>query len=320
MVPREPAADYAGSFHVPVLCHAVVEALVTSLGGPYVDATLGGGGHTAALLDAGATVVGVDRDREAIDATRRRLSARVSSGQLRTIHGNFAELAALLANEGITGVRGLLLDLGVSSHQIDTARRGFSYRIDAPLDMRMSSDEELDAADIINRWSERELRQLLREYGEEPRAARIARKVVAARPVNSTGQLARIVRAAVNTRREAKTLSRVFQAVRIAVNDELRNLEKALLAAEHILERGGRMAVISYHSLEDRRVKRTFRHGNVRGEPVRDVFGTPISPWRAMTRRPITPDDREIVANPRARSARLRVAERTSTAATATTC
>ena len=320
MVSRGPAAANAGSFHVPVLCHAVVEALVTSPGDVYVDATLGGGGHTAALLDAGATVVGIDRDPEAIGATRRRLSTRVSSGQLRTIHGNFAELEMLLAQEGITDVRGLLLDLGVSSHQIDTPRRGFSHRSDAPLDMRMDGEGDLDAGDIINRWSERNLRQLLREYGEEPRAARIARRVVAARPLNTTAHLARIVRAAVNVRHEAKALARVFQAVRIAVNDELHNLEKALLAAERILARGGRMAVISYHSLEDRRVKRTFRFGNLRGEPVRDVFGTPILPWRAMTRRPIMPDYREIMANPRARSARLRVAERTSTAATVPTC
>ena len=204
----------------------------------------------------------------------------------------------------------MLLDLGVSSHQIDTPERGFSFDADGPLDMRMGDDAPLDAATIVNTWSEADLRHLLRTLGEEPRAPKLARRIVEARPLETTGDLADVVRRTVPYRETGKTLARVFQAVRIAVNDELGALERALAGALAVLRPGGRVAVISYHSLEDRRVKRYLRYGNFEGEPVRDFYGNLQTPWRQVVRKPITADEAEIRANPRARSARLRVAEK----------
>lgn len=302
---------YATGYHAPVLYKAVVEGLITDPAGCYVDATLGGGGHAAALLDALAPegrVLGIDQDADALAAAEARLAAE--AGRFRAIRGNFGDLARLLEAEGVAAVDGLLLDLGVSSHQLDTAGRGFSYRAGAPLDMRMDTRSGLSADEVVNAWSEAALRKLLYDYGEEPRAARVARAIVAARPVETTGALAAAVRSAVPERDEVKTLSRVFQAIRIAVNDELAVLERALEAATRLVRAGGRMAVISYHSLEDRRVKRFFRYGNLQGEPVRDFYGNLLAPWRELTRKPVEAGPAEVARNPRARSARLRIAER----------
>lgn len=303
---------YATPFHAPVLCHAVLEALVTQDAGLYVDATLGGGGHSAALLDRlspGGSVVGLDQDEDALAEAFARLSG---DPRFRTLYGNFGRLEALLSAVGITHVDGLLLDLGVSSHQLDMPQRGFSHRAEAPLDMRMGMHMARTAADIVNTSAEAELRQVLYTWGEESRAPSICRAIVRARPLTTTTELASVVRSAVPRRHEAKALARVFQAIRIAVNDELASLESVLDAAARLIRPGGRMVVISYHSLEDRRVKRIFRHGNLQGEPIRDVYGTPITPWRALMRKPVSPSSEEIAANPRARSARLRAAERTS--------
>ena len=297
-------------FHVPVLCHAVLEALVTHHTGLYVDATVGGGGHSAAILDvlgASATVIGIDRDEEALAVATGRLG---HDARFSTLHGNFGDMETLLVATG--AVDGLLLDLGVSSHQLDTGRRGFSHRMAASLDMRMDTSSRMTAAEVVNTWEEGELRRALFAWGEESLASPISRAIVAARPVRSTTELARVVRSAVPLRREARALARVFQAIRIAVNDELGCLERALLAGSRVVKTGGRMVVISYHSLEDRRVKRMFRHGNLRGEPIRDLYGTPVSAWRALTQKPVFPDPEEVAANPRARSARLRAAEKTS--------
>lgn len=204
----------------------------------------------------------------------------------------------------------MLLDLGVSSHQIDVATRGFSYSAEGRLDMRMDRRSGLTADEIVNRWSQSELRRVLHEYGEEPRAGRISKAIVAERPVETTRQLAEIVRSQVRQQDELKTLSRVFQGLRIAVNGELERLEEALIAGLRLIKPGGRMAVISYHSLEDRRVKRFFRYGNLEGEPVHDFYGNLLTPWRELTRKPIEADEAEIRLNPRSRSARLRIAER----------
>ena len=201
-------------------------------------------------------VLGVDQDAEALAAARARLAAEAEAGRFRAVQGNFGDLAPLLAREGVAQVDGLLLDLGVSSSQLDTAERGFSYRAGAPLDMRMDAGGGVSADAVVNAWSEAELRRALFAYGEEPRASRIARAIAAARPVETTDALAAVVRGAVPERDEVKTLSRVFQAIRIAVNDELAVLERVLEAATRVVRPGGRMAVISYHSLEDRRVKR----------------------------------------------------------------
>lgn len=309
--------EYGSSFHTPVLYKAVIEGIVTEFGGVYVDATLGGGGHSAALLDVlspRGRVVGIDQDVEALEAARSLLAADIERGRFTALKGNFEHLELLLAEVGLTRVDGLLLDLGVSSHQLDTAERGFSYLAEAPLDMRMDPHVELSAWDVVNTWDERDLKDVLSAYGEEPRSGRIAHAIAGARPLKSTQELADIVRQHVPTRDEIKSLSRVFQALRITVNREIEVLEKVLQAAVVVLRPGGRVAVISYHSLEDRRAKRFFRFGNFEGEPVRDLYGTLQTPWRELTRKPIRPDEAEIKANPRARSARLRIAERAAAA------
>lgn len=310
----ERDGPYGSEYHVPVLCKAVTERILTNLGGVYVDATLGGGGHSAALLDALSSrgrVIGIDQDVEAIDAARSRLAADIERGRFKTVRGNFEHLERLLEEVGETQVDGLLLDLGVSSHQLDTASRGFSYLVEGDLDMRMDVHAGFSAHDVVNSWDERELKEVFYAFGEEPRAKQIARAIVEARPVTTTTDLGAIIRASVPQRDEVKSLSRVFQSLRIAVNRELEVLERALAAAVHVVRAGGRMAVISYHSLEDRRVKRYFRYGNFEGEPLRDVYGNLLAPWKELTRKPLRPDEAEMEANPRARSARLRVAART---------
>ena len=315
--PADPDTDplrYASAYHAPVLSETVVEELVTDPAGLYVDATLGGGGHSAALLDALAAegrVIGIDQDAEAIAEARQRLASAIEAGRFRAVQGNFGNLERLLRELGHGQVDGLLLDLGVSSHQFDAGERGFSFQAEAPLDMRMDRRTGLTADEIVNRWRQPEIARVLRDYGEEPRAWKIARAIVAARPVETTTALADIVRRVVPTREEVKSLVRVFQGLRIAVNGELERLEQALAAAVRVVRPGGRVAVLSYHSLEDRRVKRFLRYGNLRGEPVRDFYGNLITPWREVTRKPLGATEAEVTANPRARSARLRVAERT---------
>ena len=314
--PRGEGGDpsrYASEYHAPVLCDNVVQGLVTDSNGVYVDATLGGGGHSAALLDRlgpRARVYGIDQDRDAIEEARRRLGKEVDAGRFVPIRGNFADMNALLESYSVRRVDGLLMDLGVSSHQIDAAERGFSFQHAGSLDMRMDDRLGFSAHDLVNTWDFDALRHALRAYGEEPQAARIARRIIAARPLETTAELAREVRAVVPDRQASKTLARVFQALRIAVNEELHVLEKALLASVDLVRPGGRVAIISYHSLEDRRVKRFLRYGNFEGRPMRDVYGHLIAPWRPLSQKAIRPDGREISLNPRARSARLRIAER----------
>ncbi len=298
------------AFHTPVLCHTVLELLVTAKDGVYVDATLGGGGHSAALLAAlapGARVIGIDCDAEAIEAARVRLQAASNFVALR---GNFSSLPAMLETQGIRQVDGLVLDLGVSSHQLDHAQRGFSHRYGGALDMRMNQQTGTRAAVLINEWPPEALAKALFRWGEEPRARRITQAIVKARPITTTTALASIVRSAVPARHEAKTLARVFQAIRIGVNGELQELESVLKQAPDVVKVGGRFVVISYHSLEDRRVKRVMRHGNLAGEPIRDLYGRSLSPWRALLKKPATAGQDEMRHNPRARSAKLRAATR----------
>ena len=305
--------QYATDYHAPVLWKKVVDMLVTDPAGIYVDATLGGGGHAKALLDALAPdgrVLGIDRDPEALSEARERLRDAHEAGRFTAVHGNFGQLQALLESEGAAPVDGVLLDLGLSSHQIDEAERGFSFQAEGPLDMRMNPERGLTAAEIVNDWSEGELRRIFFEFGEERHSSRIARAIIEARPLGTTEDLADTVRSVVPTRDEVKTLARIFQAIRIAVNAELDVLEQALEQATEVVRTGGRMAVISYHSLEDRRVKRYFRYGNFEGDPVRDLYGNLIAPWSEINRKPIEATEDEVDANPRARSARLRVAER----------
>lgn len=305
--------QYATTYHAPVLSHEICDRLVTDASGCYVDATLGGGGHAAALLDEladDALVLGIDQDADAIAAARTRLSDAVDAGRFRAVRGNFGSLADLLRAEDVGAVDGVLLDLGVSSHQIDTPERGFSFQREGPLDMRMDPSRGVTAHQMVNAWDDRDLRDVLYRYGEERRAPQIVRAIVDARPLETTGELADAVRRAVPEPDEVKSLARVFQALRIAVNDELDALERALEQSTEVVRTGGRIAVISYHSLEDRRVKRYLRYGNFDGNPVRDLYGTLVAPWEEVVRGPIEASDDEVAANPRARSARLRVAQR----------
>ena len=304
--------------HQPVLVAEVVAALGPPSHGLVVDATVGLGGHAEAILDAapGVTLLGLDVDRAALELARPRLERFGERAQLR--RRSYRDLADLLDEEGTPDVAGVLFDLGVSSLQLDTPARGFSFRHDAPLDMRFSG-EGMTAAELLASADERELERILREFGEEPFARRIARAIAHARDrgeVQSTKELHRLVLAVVKHRRGAiDPATRTFQALRIAINQELSGLPSALNQAAAALRPAGRLAVIAFHSLEDRVVKRTFRHLSGRcvcapGTPMCSC--SPRSLLEIRTAHPIRPGDDELAANPRARSARLRVAERRS--------
>ncbi len=306
---------HEAGFHRPVLAAEAAELLVADPQGVYVDATLGGGGHTRrvlARLGAAGRLVGVDRDPDALEACRE----LESDPRVTLVHGRFGALRAILASLGLERVQGILVDLGMSSHQVDRPERGFSFLHDGPLDMRMDPGEGFSAADLVNRLDERELARILREYGEEPRARRVAAAIVRARrrgPIRTTGQLARVVEEALGRRGGRHPATRTFQALRIAVNRELEELDALLGDLPHLLAPGGRVVAIAYHSLEDRRVKRAFRDGEPRcrcpPHALRCVCGRPG--WiRVLTRKAVRPSPDEVEANPRARSARLRAAER----------
>ncbi|MEM1271309.1 MAG: 16S rRNA (cytosine(1402)-N(4))-methyltransferase RsmH [Bacteroidota bacterium] len=305
---------HATGYHAPVLSHAVVEELVTNTSGVYVDATLGGGGHSEALLEQlepDGRVIGIDQDPDALAAAEARLQTAFGN-RFTAVRSNFRDLVTVVEQLGLVAVDGILLDLGVSSHQIDTPARGFSYMADGPLDMRMNPDGLLTASDLINTWDARELARVFRTHGQEPRAWRLAQQIVKARPIASTRALADVLERAVPSKDRVKTLARVFQALRIQVNEEMDVLETVLTGALQVLKPGGRIAVISYHSGEDGRVKRFLRFGNFEGQAQRDFFGNLITPWVLLTRKPINADPEEINLNPRARSARLRIAEKRS--------
>jgi 16S rRNA (cytosine1402-N4)-methyltransferase len=255
-------------------------------------------------------VIGVDQDSDAIAETSERLAPAIQKGRLSIVQGNFANLPVLLDTLNISAIDGILLDLGVSSHQFDAGHRGFSHRLNGPLDMRMDVQMSESAGDLLARLDEFELRRILRKYGEEPRARAIAHAMLADGPPSTTAELAAIIDRVVSGPQRSKSLARVFQALRIAVNDEVEVLLQVLRDATDLVKPGGRIAVIAYHSLEDRPVKRFLRYGNLKGEPVRDVMGNLIAPWRPINRRPIAADEEEVQRNPRSRSARLRLAER----------
>ena len=303
--------------HIPVLLHEAVDALQPRAGGRYVDGTFGAGGYTTAMLDrADCQVIAIDRDPDAIGAGRA-LAERYAP-RLRLIEGRFGDMAELLSAEGVDDIDGVALDLGVSSMQFDQADRGFSFRASGPLDMRMEKSGP-SAADLVNEADEAELADIIFRYGEERRSRRVARAIVEARKqkrIETTGELAEIVRRAVGPqgRDESDPATRTFQALRIAVNDELGELERGLAAAEQVLAPGGRLAVVSFHSLEDRAVKEFVRAragrmpGPSRHAPPR--ADAEVAKLRDLTRKPVLPSAAEIAANPRARSARLRVAEK----------
>jgi len=307
------------SAHIPVLADAVLAALAPRDDATYIDATFGAGGYSEAILGAArCRVFGIDRDPDAV--ARGQALAAKHGGRLTLIAGPFGDMERLIGPLSPGPIAGIAFDLGVSSMQIDQADRGFSFRQDGPLDMRMSRDGE-SAADLLARLSERDLAELIRDLGEERFAGRVARAITAARgrqPLTTTGALAEIVRAAVPRHEPGlDAATRTFQALRISVNDELGELDRGLAAAERLLMPGGRLAVVSFHSLEDARVKTFLRR---RGEAERGSRhlpprpGGPAPSFALHARRPVRPGADEIARNPRARSARLRWAERTAAA------
>jgi len=303
--------------HTTVLLHEAIDALVTQPDGIYVDGTFGRGGHTRELLSRlgpGARVIGIDRDPVAVAAAKDGPDA-VRDPRFEIVHASFAQLPAALAERGITKITGLLLDLGVSSPQIDTPGRGFSFRFDGPLDMRMDTTRGETAADFLARADERHIAEVIRDYGEERFAVSIAKAIVALRdagtPVRTTRELSAVVARSVKTREAGQDpATRTFQALRIFVNAELEELEQVLNAALDLLATGGRLAVISFHSLEDRIVK-TFIARESRAEIDRRApFAPPARALRLHALGRIKPGPTEVLNNGRARSAILRVAER----------
>lgn len=316
-----PAPENAGvpAPHVPVLLGEVIAGLAVAPGETHVDGTFGAGGYTRAMIEKGAArVYAFDRDPDAI--TEGEALAASSGGRLTLVPERFSRMRQALAARDVDSVDGVTLDIGVSSMQLDRAERGFSFQGDGPLDMRMARDGE-SAADFLNHASEEEIAGVIYRYGEEPKSRRIARAIVAARPVERTGQLAEIVRKALGWHAGMKKdpATRTFQAIRIHLNEELQELEGGLEAAEQVLKPGGRLAVVTFHSLEDRMVKRFLkeRSGDVpsgsRHLPVRSG-NRPDSTFEAVA-KPVKAGEAEIKANPRARSATLRVARRTSASA-----
>ena len=296
-------------YHIPVMLDESVSALVNSPVGTYADATFGGGGHTAELLSRlqdGARVIAFDRDGEA-------LQNAPDDPRLTLVHNNFRFIENYARHLGVR-FDGILADLGVSSHQFDTAGRGFSFRYeDAPLDMRMNGEGRTTAADIVNTYSVEDLERILRLYGEVDGARRAAQLIVAARDeseIRTTGDLDRAVARLLPKGAEHKALAKIYQALRIEVNQEMRSLEKFLQGATASLKEGGRLVVITYHSLEDRMVKNFIKAGNVEGREEKDMYGRVNTPLEAVNRKPILPQENEIASNTRARSAKLRIAER----------
>ena len=287
--------------HTPVLLEATLRLLQPRADGTYIDATLGAGGHAEALLQASdptGRLLGLDQDTTALHLARTRLALYGERATL--VHANFRDLSRVAHAHGWTAADGILLDLGLSSMQLDQAERGFAFSHAAPLDMRMDPTQGLSATDLVNTLPERELADLIYEYGEEPASRRIARAIVAARPVETTTQLAQVVArvAGGKGRWRIHPATRTFQALRIAVNDELGALKAVLPQAVSLLTPGGRLAVISFHSLEDRIVKQFMRDETQQGRLL------------TLTRKPVTADETETAANSRARSAKLRAAER----------
>lgn len=303
--------------HIPVLLHETLEHLNLTPDGIYVDGTMGGGGHSIEILKRIAStgkLIGIDRDPAAIIATSERLVDY--SDSFTAVHGNFADIQEILSNLNIENIDGMMMDLGVSSHQLDAKERGFTFHEDVALDMRMDTTQRFSAYEVVNGYSADELTRIIRDYGEERWAKRIAQFVVDNRPINSTGRLVEVIKMAVPVaaRRDGPhPARRTFQAIRIEVNQELGLLEGAVREAVSVLKPRGRLCIITFHSLEDRIVKNTFRSLK---QPCTCPPTSPICICgkkpvvEIITRKPIIPSDEEIEANPRSRSAKLRVCEK----------
>ena len=306
--------------HIPVLKNEVIGLLKPERGGVFVDGTLGGGGHAEAVLSrlpGDGLLIGIDRDPDALEAAGERL--RPFGDRFRALHGNFFEMKSLLQGEGVSGADGILLDLGVSSHQLDTPGRGFSYQVDAPLDMRMDQGAAFSAYDVVDGYSKQELTRILFAFGEERFAPRIAERIVTEReraPIRSTGALSELVRAAIPARYRNEPqhpARRTFQAIRIEVNGELEGLNQAVNDAHDLLKSGGRLCIITFHSLEDRIVKNAFRTFEQpctcpKSAPVCVCGRKPTA--RVLTRKPVTASEEELKTNSRSSCAKVRCIEK----------
>ena len=295
-------------YHNPVLRQLSIDYLVTNPDGIYVDVTYGGGGHSRAILEKlnGGRLIAFDQDADA-------QSQLIDDERFTFVASNFKNLGRFLKYHQAYPVDGILADLGVSSHQFDTPERGFSYREDGALDMRMNTQSEKSAQDIVNQYDEKALSDIFYRYGELPDGRALARRIIKAReeqPILTTGQLVEALRPSLLRGKENKSLSKIFQAIRIEVNQEMSVLETFLTQTVDALKVGGRLVIISYHSLEDRMVKNFMRSGNLDGEVEKDFYGNPQTPFKLVTKKAVQPDMEEISVNPRARSAKLRVAEK----------
>lgn len=294
------------NYHEPVLLNESIDGLNIKPDGVYVDVTFGGGGHSREILkrlDENGKLVGFDQDPDA-------LKNAIQDQRFTLVNQNFQFMHSALRSLGIQQVDGILGDLGVSSHQFDTADRGFSLRFDAPLDMRMDQKQDLTAEKIINGYEYETLARLLREFGEVDKAGKIAAKIIASRPIATSAQLLAILEQMAPGGKEHKFYAQVFQALRIEVNNEINVLKELLDQSLTLIKPGGRLVIISYHSLEDRLVKNFMRSGDVEGKMTKDFFGNLIRPFKPIQSKSIVPSENEIAQNNRARSARLRIAER----------
>lgn len=296
-------------YHEPVLLKEAIEGMNIRAGGIYVDATYGGGGHSKAILEklGNGKLFAFDQDKDAIKNA-------VQDKRFTLITSNFRFIKRFMRYNNTLLADGILADLGISSHQVNTASRGFSTRFESPLDMRMNVEQKLSARDIINTYPEEKLKSIFSEYGEVDNAGKVSSQIVTARKsmsIDTTKQLIEAIDRYIDKRFPSKYLSKIFQALRIEVNDEINALKEFLAQSADVITKGGRLVVISYHSLEDRLVKNILRTGKTEGEIEKDVYGNVMYvPFNALTKKPITPSEDEIERNPRARSARMRIGEK----------
>jgi len=295
------------TYHTPVMLAESLEALNISPEGIFIDLTFGGGGHSIAILEKlrSGRLIAFDQDKDAEDN-----AVQIDNTRFTFINANFRQCKRYLRMEGIVQVDGVIADLGISSHQIDTPERGFSTRFESGLDMRMDKSVSKDAELVVNEYQEHELHKIFGQYGEIKNAKTLARKIVSSRinkSIDGIGQLLEILRPLAPKGKQNKYFAQVFQALRIEVNDELKALEEMLTQMTDIIKTNGRLVVISYHSLEDRLVKNFLQSGNFRGQPIKDFYGNLQRPFKPFGRKPITPDQQEVELNPRSRSAKLRI-------------
>lgn len=295
-------------YHQPALLHECIEGLGINPSGIYADLTFGGGGHSReilAKLNTDGRLLAFDQDEDALSNT-------IDDARFTLVNENFRYLKNFLRLHKAFPVDGILADLGISSHQIDTPERGFATRFEGPLDMRMARNQGITASEMVNTYPEEKLISVFKLYGEISNARQLAAKIVEARikPITTTGELKEAIKSCMPPNYENKYLAQVFQAIRIEINDEMGALQAMLKQCADALKPGGRLVVISYHSLEDRLVKNYIKAGNLEGELQKDFYGNVLTPFKSITRKPITPSDEELASNPRSRSAKLRIAQK----------